>query len=269
MNKALTAQDRTRQATMRVDGREVQVVLKANKRARRMILKVDPVRREVTITSPSIRGFSKALAFAQKHETWVAERLRDLPEPVPFADGAIIPVRGEPHRIVHDAGGRARAPVRIDCPQINSDPDLPLFAASNGPSGALGRLLVSGRQEHLSRRVTDWLKREARRDLEAATLAHAAAYGTAPARITLRDTASRWGSCSTSRVINYSWRLIFAPPYALDYVAAHEAAHLIEHNHGPKFWKLVGTRIDDIERAKNWLTENGTALHRYGAAPTS
>jgi len=265
MNKALTSQDRTRQATMMVEGREVQVVLKANKRARRMILKVDPVRREVTITSPSIRGFSKALAFAQKHETWVAERLQDLPEPVPFVDGAVIPVRGEPHQIVHDASGRARAPVRIEGPRINSDPDLPLFATSDGPA----RLLVSGKPEHLSRRVTDWLKREARRDLEEATLAHAAAYGTAPARITLRDTASRWGSCSTSRVINYSWRLIFAPPYALDYVAAHEAAHLIEHNHGPKFWRLVRTRIDDIEHAKIWLTDNGAALHRYGATPTS
>ncbi|GAB5501832.1 MAG: SprT family zinc-dependent metalloprotease [Pyruvatibacter sp.] len=265
MNKPVTKSDTTQRATMMVAGREVGVVLKANKRARRMILKVDPVRREVTITSPSIRGFSKALAFAQKHEAWVAERLEDLPEPVPFADGAVIPVRGDPHVIVHDREGRARAPVRIEGPQINTNSDLPLFAKSDGPA----RLLVSGDTAHINRRVTDWLKREARRDLEDATLAHAAAYGTSPARITLRDTASRWGSCSTSRVINYSWRLIFAPPYALDYVAAHEAAHLIEHNHGPNFWKLVKTRIDDIERAKIWLTENGAALHRYGAAPIS
>ncbi|MGD1933044.1 MAG: M48 family metallopeptidase [Candidatus Phaeomarinobacter sp.] len=265
MNKALTSQDGTQQATMMVDGCDVPVVLKANKRARRMILKVDPVRREVTITSPTVRGFSKALVFAQKHEAWVAERLRDLPEPVPFVDGAIIPVRGELHQIVHDASGRARAPVRVEDRQVNTDADLPLFASANAPA----RLLVSGKAEHLSRRVTDWLKREARRDLEDATLAHAAAYGTAPARITLRDTASRWGSCSTSRVINYSWRLIFAPPYALDYVAAHEAAHLIEHNHGPKFWKLVRTRISDIERAKIWLTDNGADLHRYGAVHTS
>ncbi len=265
MNKALTSQDRTQQATMMVEGREVQVVLRANKRARRMILKVDPVRREVMITSPSIRGFSRALAFAQKHEAWVAAQLRDMPEPVPFVDGTVIPVRGEPHLIVHDASERARAPVRVEGACINSDPDLPLFASSNGPA----RLLVSGKPEHLGRRVTDWLKREARRDLEEATLTHAAAYGTAPARITLRDTASRWGSCSTSRVINYSWRLIFAPPYALDYVAAHEAAHLIEHNHGPRFWELVETRIDDIERAKTWLTENGAALHRYGAGPAA
>lgn len=266
MNKALTRTDTTQRATMMVAGRDVQVVLKANKRARRMILKVDPVRREVTITSPSVGGFSKALAFARKHEDWVAAQLEDLPEPVPFIDGAIIPVRGDPHQIVHDPDGRARAPVHVEGRQINTDPDLPLFATSQpGPT----KLIVSGKPEHLSRRVTDWLKREARRDLEEATLTHAAAYGAAPSRITLRDTASRWGSCSTSRVINYSWRLIFAPPYALDYVAAHEAAHLIEHNHGPKFWKLVRTRIDDIERAKVWLTQNGADLHRYGAGPGS
>jgi len=264
MNKPLTRTDRIQTASMTVHGRNVPVVLKANKRARRMILKVDPVRREVTITSPSIRSFAQALSFAQKHEAWVAERLDDMPAPVPFVDGAVIPVRGVMHRIDHDSGGRARAPVRIETTDPYED-DLPLFSNQ----GSDPRIVVSGDAAHLSRRVTDWLKREARKDLEAATLAHAAAYGTAPARITLRDTSSRWGSCSTSRVINYSWRLIFAPPYALDYVAAHEAAHLIEHNHGPRFWKLVRTRIADIDRAKAWLSENGAALHRYGAADPS
>lgn len=261
MNKTLTRKDSTRRDVMRVAGCEVPVVLKANRRARRVILKVDPISREVTITSPSVRGFSQAIAFARKHESWIAERLDALPEPVPFADGALIPVRGVMHEIVHDRSGKARAPVRVEARSINTDADLPLFSAENQTP----RLIVSGDAAHLNRRVTDWLKTEARRDLTEATLAHAASFGTAPARITLRDTASRWGSCSTTRVINYSWRLIFAPPYALIYVAAHEAAHLIEHNHGPKFWKLVKTRIDDIERAKIWLAENGAALHRYGA----
>ncbi|MEQ8746507.1 M48 family metallopeptidase [Pyruvatibacter sp.] len=262
MNKALTSTGAVLPTTIEVAGREVPVVLRANKRARRMILKVDPVAREVTITSPTARGFAKALTFARQHESWIAERLDALPDPVPFADGAIVPVRGIGHQITHDASGKARAPVRAEAHCMNTEPDLPLFAQDN----VAPRLIVSGDKAHISRRVADWLKREARHDLTQATLAHAAAFGTAPARITLRDTASRWGSCSTSRVINYSWRLIFAPPYALDYVAAHEAAHLIEHNHGPRFWALVRTRIDDIDRAKIWLTENGAALHRFGAA---
>lgn len=260
MNKAVTKSDTTQSATMNVAGREVRVVLKANRQARRMILKVDPIRREVVITCPSVRGFSQALAFAQKHEAWVEERLTALPEPVPFVPGALIPLRGELHEIIHDPTGRRRVPVRVE---PASETVLPLF----GEPTQRARLVVSGDEDHLGRRLTDWLKREARMDLTEATLAHAEAYGTAPARISVRDTSSRWGSCSTTRVINFSWRLIFAPPYALDYVAAHEAAHLIEHNHGPKFWALVEKRIDNIERAKIWLTENGAALHRFGADP--
>jgi predicted metal-dependent hydrolase len=252
MTQTLTRRDRLQRATLSIKGREVPVILRANKRARRMILKVDPMSREVVITSPTIKGFSQALAFAAKHEAWIARRLAAVPEPVPFAPGAHIPLRGVVHEIVHDATGSARTPVRIE---MGDD--------------APPRLVVSGQAPHLSRRVTDWLKKEARRDLTDATMGHAAAFGMSPSKISLRDTASRWGSCSTSRVISFSWRLIFAPPFALNYVAAHEAAHLVEHNHGPRFWALVRTRIDDIEQAKNWLNANGSALHRYGAGPIS
>ncbi len=266
MNKALTRQDRTRRDSLLIAGRDVPVRLTANPRARRVILKVDPVTREVTITSPSPRGFGQALAFARKHEGWIAERLEALPEPVPFRPGAVIPVRGQPHEIIHEDGSRRR-PVRAEAaapPVPLETASLPLFAATNETPGP-ARLVVTGDTAHVPRRVTDWLKREARADLTDATLAHAAAFGAKPSRISIRDTASRWGSCSTTRVISYSWRLIFAPAYALDYVAAHEAAHLIEHNHGPRFWRLVETRVPDIDRAKAWLTANGAALHRYGA----
>jgi len=252
MTTSLTRHDRLQRATLTVKGRAVPVVLRANKRARRMILKVDPVSHEVIITSPTIKGFSQALAFAAKHEAWIARRLDAIPTPVPFAPGAVVPVRGVDHEIVHDLDSGVRRPVRCE----EDDACLP-------------RLLVSGDEAHFSRRVTDWLKKEARRDLTDATMGHAAAFGVSPSRISLRDTASRWGSCSTTRVISFSWRLVFAPSYALDYVAAHEAAHLIEHNHGPRFWALVSSRIDDIERARNWLNANGAALHRYGAEPIS
>lgn len=270
MTKALPKADQPKDGaaqrqTIRVGGRAVPLVLKANKRARRLILKVDPITREVTLTSPSARGFSRAIAFARANEGWIAARLNALPPPVPFVSGAVIPVRGVPHEICHETGGKGGLPVYQAPACAPAVADLPLFAGSAVPA----RLMVRGDAAHISRRVTDWLRQAARRDLTQATLAHAAAFGTAPARVCVRDTASRWGSCSTSRVINFSWRLIFAPPYALDYVAAHEAAHLIEHNHGPNFWKLVRARIDDIAGAKRWLAENGAALHCYGAAPIS
>lgn len=266
MNKPLNDTDRIRRDTLTIRGREVPVRLVANARARRVILKVDPVAREVTLTSPSPRGFSRALAFARRHEAWIAERLEALPDAVPFVHGAIVPVRGVAHRIHHDTAAPARQPVRLERASDAAMQDLPLFAGDGGP-GSTPRLVVAGEAAHVGRRVTDWLKREARRDLTDATLAHAAAFGTAPARIALRDTASRWGSCSTTRTISYSWRLILAPPHALDYVAAHEAAHLVEHNHGDRFWRLVRSRIADIDTPMAWLKENGHALHRYGAAP--
>lgn len=247
----------TRQDSLVIEGRAVPVRLVVNARARRVILKVDPVRREVTLTSPSARRFTEALAFARQHADWIAQRLAALPEPVPFAPGAIIPVRGVAHVIIHETAPRGR----VRCLPPGEEQEGP-----EGPqAGALPRLAVKGAQAHLARRVTDWLKREARADLTEASLRHAAAFGVRPARISLRDPASRWGSCSPARTLSYSWRLIFAPPFALDYVAAHEAAHLVEPNHGPRFWRLVESRIPDMERAMAWLKENGHALHRYGA----
>ena len=100
-------------------------------------------------------------------------------------------------------------------------------------------LCVAGDRAHLARRVRDFLKREAKRDLEAASRRYAAMLGVAVKRVSVRDQASRWGSCTAAGVLSYSWRLIFAPPYVLDYLAAHEVAHLVEMNHSRRFWRVV------------------------------
>ena len=92
---------------------------------------------------------------------------------------------------------------------------------------------------------------------------HAARLGVRPKRIVLRDQSSRWGSCSTTRVLSFSWRLILAPPHVLDYVAAHEVAHLAQMNHGPKFWALVARTMPQMEEARAWLRVYGMDLHRY------
>jgi predicted metal-dependent hydrolase len=131
-------------------------------------------------------------------------------------------------------------------------------------NGSERLLCVAGEAPHVDRRVADFLKREAKRDLEAASRRYAARLGVAIKRISVRDQSSRWGSCSTNGVLSYSWRLILAPPYVLEYLAAHEVAHLVEMNHSPRFWRLVDSLCPVVSRAKAWLDSHGTDLHRYG-----
>jgi predicted metal-dependent hydrolase len=130
-----------------------------------------------------------------------------------------------------------------------------------------GHIRVSGRDEHVPRRLLDFLKREARKILEARAIAFAARFGARPRRVTVRDTASRWGSCSANRSISFSWRLILAPDFVQDYVVAHEVAHLLEMNHGARFWRLVRSLVPDLDAPQDWLKKNGVALHRYAARP--
>jgi predicted metal-dependent hydrolase len=125
-------------------------------------------------------------------------------------------------------------------------------------------LCVAGDAPHINRRVGDFLRREALRDLEVASRRAAEQFGVAIKRISVRDQSSRWGSCSTTGVLSYSWRLILAPPFVLDYLAVHEVAHLIEMNHSPRFWRLVNGICSDANRAKAWLDIHGTDLHRFG-----
>jgi predicted metal-dependent hydrolase len=171
---------------------------------------------------------------------------------VPFCDGAVLPLRGEFHRVAF-TGKRATGHV------VQRAPD----------SLGLPELHVSGRTEHAPRRLRDWLFEEARRDLDARVIVHARALGVAPKRIVVRDQATRWGSCSTTGALSFSWRLILAPPHILDYVAAHEVAHLAEMNHGPKFWALVQRAMPTMKEAKRWLQIYGLDLHQYGSAEQS
>jgi len=125
-------------------------------------------------------------------------------------------------------------------------------------------LCVAGGLEHMDRRVHDFLKREARKELHKASMMYAAELGVRVRRVSIRDQSSRWGSCTTAGSLSFSWRLILAPPYVLDYLAAHEVAHLVEMNHSPRFWRVVAKICGSVERAKSWLDTHGNDLHRYG-----
>jgi predicted metal-dependent hydrolase len=227
---------------LKIDGLAVEVKAKLNPRARRLIVKVHPANGEVSVIAPSLRALDRAIEFARGESDWIARQLARVPQRIAFAAGARIPLRGREAVVLAEPG--VRGPAGFD-------------AAANA-------IRIGGRSEHTARRLLDFLKREARSDLETRTLDFAVRLGVRPRRIALRDTRSRWGSCSTTRSLSFSWRLIMAPPFVLDYVVAHEVAHLREMNHGAEFWRLVRTLVGDIEKPQAWLRQCGTALHRYG-----
>jgi predicted metal-dependent hydrolase len=156
-----------------------------------------------------------------------------------------VPLRGVPHRIVHRRFIRGTVWTEAD--------------AAGEPL-----ICVAGDVPHIDRRIADFLRREARRDLDGASRRFANELGVEIKRVAVRDQASRWGSCSTTGVLSFSWRLILAPDFVLSYLAAHEVAHLVEMNHSARFWRIVQKLCPDHARAKVWLDVHGADLHRYG-----
>ncbi len=219
--------------------------LRRHRRARRYTLRIHPSDREAILTMPPRGTIADARDFAQRHGGWIAARLGRLPKAAPFQHGVVIPLRGVLHKIVHRAGERGTVWTEI------RDSGERILCVAGGP-------------EYTDRRVHDFLKREARRDLQKASEAYAAQLGVKVKRISIRDQSSRWGSCTSAGSLSFSWRLILAPSYVLDYLAAHEVAHLVEMNHSARFWKVVGRICPQTERAKTWLDVHGNDLHRYG-----
>lgn len=223
-----------------------EVLVQRHPRARRYTLRVREARRDIVLTIPPRGSLREARAFAERNVNWIATRLKRIPVPVPFENGAMVPLRGILHRVEHRP--KARGTV---WPETSAD--------------GVALLCVAGQPAHLARRVRDFLKREARQDLLEATRRHAQKIGVEFDRVGLRDSTSRWGSCSWEGSLNYSWRLILAPPFVLDYLAAHEVAHRRELNHSARFWRVVDELTPDRRRAEAWLKAHGNSLHRYGA----
>ncbi len=221
------------------------VLVRRRATARRMTLRVSSASGDIVLTLPERSDLKAGLKFAEAHGGWIAARIAKRPERVPFAAGSLIPFRGAPHRIVHWSTIRGVT-------RAARDPDgQPIIA-------------VSGEASNVARRVTDFLKREALKDLNAAVDRHSKTLGVPARKVTVRDTTSRWGSCSSTGALSFSWRLILAPPLVLDYLAAHEVAHLKEMNHSHRFWALTHRLCPATEEAESWLKRNGSGLHRYG-----
>ena len=232
-----------RETFVELGGKRVPVRLYRNTRARRIILRINDRNGNgdgVSVTLPRRTPLRECLDLIHEKAAWVLERLGGLPPRVAFADGARVPLGGVDHTIRHVLDGRGV--VRHQGTEI----------------------LVAGGPEHLARRLRDWLRKEARSQIGRLVGDKAAALGRTAGRITIRDTRSRWGSCSADGNLSFCWRLVMAPETVLDYVVAHEVAHLAEPHHGPKFWRLVKTLTPDMEASREWLRRNGEALHRYG-----
>jgi predicted metal-dependent hydrolase len=224
-------------------GASVPVRVHVDKRARRVSVRIDPHAREAVATAPALRHALEAISFASERVDWIAERLGALPAPVAFRPGTYLPLRGVIHRLRHTDSGRT---VRID------------------KSGATPIILVPGPRENFRDKTRAFFRTAARTDFAERVAYHADNLGVKPRSIAIKDMRSRWGSCSSEGRLNFSWRLVCAPPFALDYVAAHEVAHLKEMNHSSRFWRQVERTLPEWQEARTWLQERGSALYAIG-----
>lgn len=228
-------------------GIPIPIEIKRSPRSKRYALRVSLTRRVVVLTLPLRADLKKAALFAEKHADWIHDKLALLPQPVAFAPDALIPFRGVLHRI--KASGRRGAQILI-----TQDAD------------GQAVLDVPGDPAFCARRLKEFLQKQARADLQQAATRYADQLGVTITGLSLRDSKSRWGSCSATGRLNFSWRLILAPPFVLDYLAAHEIAHRKEMNHSARYWTLLDSLTPHVTEAEAWLKKHGPDLHRFGAS---
>ncbi len=229
---------------LELDDRSVEIAIKPHKRAKNYKLSI-PAGKAPTLSMPYYGNMREAERFLLRHKDWLQNKLKSNPKPVKFCDGAIIPLRGVNHRLIMLDSLRAGV-------QLVGNGEMPIIK-------------VGGGEHHMARRLTDWLKKQAKIDIEKSLKYHCDNLNVTYKSISIRSQSSRWGSCSSAKRLNFNWRLIMAPPFVLDYVVAHEAAHLIEMNHSQKFWDLVRKTLPDMQRGKKWLKQNGQYLMLYNA----
>jgi predicted metal-dependent hydrolase len=218
------------------------LAIRVSPRARRLSLRVDAAARGIELVLPPRFRPETALAFVAGHRGWIAARVAAMPPAQSLVDGATVPVMGVPHRI-----------------RLVADKTAPPVAIAEG------EIRVRGEAAHVPRRVRDYLIALAKRDFAARARAHAARLGKSVTRVGVRDPKSRWGSCSSTGALSFSWRLVLAPEAVIDYVVAHEVAHLVEMNHSPRFWRVVAGLVPDSAAPRAWLKRHRMELMSYGA----
>lgn len=222
---------------------QIEVQVRRSARARRYALRVSASNGAVTLTVPARAPLDEGLAFLHEKADWVRAHLARQPARPRLGHGAALPIEGIARTI---APGEGRA-VRLGDDHV----------AVPGPEAEIGA------------RLRGFLRARARARLAMACAHHASAAGLDFGRLTLRDTRSRWGSCTAAGNLMFSWRLVMAPPAVLDYVAAHEVAHRAEMNHSPAFWAVVARLCPDYATHRAWLRREGPGLllYEFGAEP--
>ncbi|MEL7131473.1 MAG: SprT family zinc-dependent metalloprotease [Pseudomonadota bacterium] len=216
---------------------DIELTLRRSARARRITLRISSLDGRVTLTLPKHVAEREALDFARQKEPWIRKHLAARTVQVTVHAGGTLPVEGRMRKLVAESGRLVR---------LTDD-----------------ALMVPGSPDAMPRRVQAFLKTRARDVLAAACDDYATRLGRPYSGLSLRDTRSRWGSCSSVGRLMFSWRLIMAPPEVLRYVAAHEVAHLAQMNHSPAFWGEVERIHGPYDAERRWLRSEGTALHRY------
>lgn len=227
--------------TLDVAGRLMPLTIKQHERATRITLRIEPGGRGLKMTIPSGLAQREVNAFLDRHQGWLLTKLAKFTPDSGLRDGGTILFRGVSHRVHHTGSLRGLTEAVV----VDGKPVLK----------------VSGMPEHLGRRIAAFLKKEARADLERLATFHARSINAPIRSIAMKDTRSRWGSCSSEGNLSFSWRIVMAPPSVVDYLAAHEVAHLKEMNHGPRFWTLCKKLCPQMEEAKLWLKRHGSQLH--------
>ncbi len=217
--------------------------LKVSKRARRMALRLDVHERVINLVVPPRARLEKAYDFARENRDWIEEKLNTLPDPVPFEDETIIPICGRNVVI-----------------RLFYDPELKTTNIILKPN----ELIVVTNKKDPTPRIIRFLKEEARRVLRELAEEKADLIGKKVRSVVIRDPKSRWGSCATNGHLSFSWRLIFAPVQAMDYVVAHEVAHMSHMHHGKRFWDLCEDLSKSYKAGKKWMSDHGHLLMSYG-----
>ena len=222
-----------------IDGHSYPIAMRRNANARRITLRLSRDGSTVQLTLPKRCAEKKAIAFANEQSGWIVKQMKAKPKAKPIKPGMCLKVLGEELIFTHHAS-------RLTVPEE-------------------GKIKIGGEKEFFARRVEDFIKKRAREAFSEIARELAAEIGESISGIALRDTTSRWGSCSSQNRINLSWRLALAPLDVAHYVIAHEVAHLVHFTHSPAFWALVEQRHPNWQKERDWLRANGAALHAYGA----
>lgn len=215
------------------------VKIKKHKTSRKLTVRYQPLQKSVLLTLPQTASIKQGLHFINEKQDWILRQISNYNNTTTFSDGQTLPVLGKNILLQH-IGGRGTISEKDGIWQIHGD------------------------MEFMARRVQKHIIDKAKKEIAMLADGFSKKLGVKIAGITLRDTSSRWGSCSYDGNLSFSWRLIFAPYDVLYYVVAHEVAHIREHNHSEKFWDLVAGLHPDFSQSENWLKRNGRTLYKYG-----